>query len=64
VTGVQTCALPISVFWSDPEDARTKIGARLSEAAALEQALPHRIVEVLQRRETGSVSSRVVADPA
>jgi hypothetical protein len=53
-----------AVFWSDPEDARTKIGARLSEAAALEQALPHRIVEVLQRRETGSVFSRVVADPA
>ena len=36
-------------FWTDPEDARTTIGGRLAGAAALEQALPHRIVEVLHR---------------
>jgi hypothetical protein len=38
-----------ATFWTDPDGARTKIGERLAEAAALEQALPHRIVEVLDR---------------
>jgi hypothetical protein len=34
-------------YWSDPEEARQAISSAVSQATALEMALPHRIVEVL-----------------
>jgi hypothetical protein len=36
-------------YWTDPEGARTSIGAIQSQAYQLERSVPHRIVDVLSR---------------
>lgn len=34
-------------YWTDPDGTRTAISSAVSQATALEMALPHRIVEIL-----------------
>jgi hypothetical protein len=38
-------------YWSDPQEARTKIRGAAGQAILLEQSLPHRIVDVLHHAE-------------
>jgi hypothetical protein len=51
-------------YWTDPDETRRAISSAVSQATALEMALPHRIVEVLgggqraEREQQGVSSAR------